>query len=87
MSALGTSATGVRGPERQGTVASHDDVARSGTVLLDDGVLLGYDRAAFDRGGIRGLRPGQRVRLRLRHDEHGTTAVEAITIITLPFLD
>ena len=62
------------------TARDHDERARSGTVLLDDGTLLAYDGAAFDAGGLRLLRPGQRVRV--RRDEDGT-----ITALTLPSLD
>ena len=57
----------------QATVRSFDPVTRSGTVLLDDGVELAYDRPAFDAGGVRLLRVGQRVRDRGRT----TTAASA----------
>jgi cold shock CspA family protein len=45
----------------QGTIATYDDSTRSGTLLLDDGTELAFDTAAFDRSGLRHLRPGQRV--------------------------
>lgn len=47
----------------QATVRSFDPGSRSGTVVLDDGIELPYDRDAFDAGGIRLLRVGQRVRI------------------------
>ena len=59
------------------TVRDHDLDARSGTVLRDDGTLMTYSAAAFDAGGLRLLRSGQRVRLHL--DADGT-----VTAITLP---
>ncbi len=65
----------------QATVRSYDPVTRSGSVLLDDGVELGYDADAFDAGGLRLTRVGQRVRVRL--DESGTR-VTFLTLATLP---
>lgn len=65
----------------QATVRSYDPVTRSGSVLLDDGVELGYDAEAFDAGGLRLTRVGQRVRVRL--DESGTR-VTFLTLATLP---
>ena len=59
------------------TVRDHDLGARSGSVLLDDGTLVTYTAGAFDAGGLRLLRSGQRVRLRL-------DAAGAVTAITLP---
>ena len=58
-------------------------VTRSGTVLLDDGVELRYDTAAFDAGDARLLRVGQRVRVEL-HDDSGVRRVTYLTIATLP---
>ena len=63
---------------------------RSGTVLLDDGVELPFDAAAFDAGGVRLLHVGQRVRLGVQPssaDVHDTEAAPRIvfpTIATLP---
>jgi len=45
----------------QGTIATFDLDTRSGTLLLDDGTELAFDAAAFERSGLRQLRPGQRV--------------------------
>jgi 2-phospho-L-lactate guanylyltransferase len=59
------------------TVRDHDLESRSGTVLLDDGTLLTYSVTAFDAGGLRLLRSGQRVRL--HRDADGT-----VTAVTLP---
>ncbi len=62
----------------QATVRSFDPGSRSGTVLLDDGVELPYDRDAFDPGGVRLLRVGQRVRI-----EVDGPRVTFLTIATL----
>jgi 2-phospho-L-lactate guanylyltransferase len=63
----------------QGTVASYDDATRSGTVFLDDGTRLRFDRRAMESTELRFLRPGQRVRL---ETEGG--AVTRVQILTLP---
>lgn len=67
----------------QATVRSFDAPTRSGTVLLDDGVELPYDAAAFDAGAIRLLRVGQRVRIETAAAGTGRT-VTYLTIATLP---
>jgi len=64
----------------QATVRSFDPRSRSGDVLLDDGRVLSFPAAAFDASGLRLLRLGQRVRLRL--DAFG--AITFVTIATLP---
>jgi 2-phospho-L-lactate guanylyltransferase len=64
----------------QGTVRSFDPETRGGTVLLDDGTELPYDAAAFDAGGLRLARVGQRVALRA--DALGR--ITALTLATLP---
>ncbi|MGI5168030.1 hypothetical protein ACQEU3_27150 [Spirillospora sp. CA-253888] len=63
----------------QATVRTYDAETRSGSVLLDDGTELPFDAAAFDAGGLRMLRWGQRVRLELRDGE-----VWVITLATFP---
>lgn len=67
----------------QATVRSFDPETRAGSVLLDDGVELPYDRDAFDAGGVRLLRVGQRVRIETRDGGDGRT-VSYLTIATLP---
>lgn len=62
----------------QATVRSFDPVTRTGSVLLDDGTELPYGAAAFDSGGIRLLRSGQRVRI-----EVDGARVTFLTIATL----
>jgi 2-phospho-L-lactate guanylyltransferase len=47
----------------EATVRTFSPGTRSGTVLLDDGTEFAFDAAAFDAGGFRLLRPGQRVRI------------------------
>jgi hypothetical protein len=59
----------------QATVRTYDTRTRSGSVLLDDGTELAFDAAAFEAGGLRLLRFGQRVNI--------ATAGERITAITL----
>jgi hypothetical protein len=49
----------------QGTVETFVPETRSGTVLLDDGTRLPFPAAAFDTSGLRLLRLGQRVKLRV----------------------
>lgn len=63
----------------QATVRAFDPRTRSGSVLFDDGRELAFGHTAFDASGLRLLRPGQRVRLRLAED--GT--VTFLTIATL----
>ena len=67
----------------QGTVRSFDPATRGGTVLLDDGTELPYDAAAFDAGGLRLARIGQRVALRADAQGH----ITALTLATLPLPD
>ena len=50
-------------------------------MLLDDGIELPYDAAAFDAGGLRLTRVGQRVRISV--DGSGTRVL-ALTLATLP---
>lgn len=64
----------------QATVRSYDARTRSGTVFLDDGTVRAFGAAAFDAGGLRLLRTGQRVRLAL----DGSGRVTVITLVTLP---
>lgn len=67
----------------QGTVRSFDPDTRGGTVLLDDGTELPYDASAFDAGGLRLARIGQRVALRADADGR----ITALTLATLPLPD
>ncbi|MDQ6651066.1 MAG: hypothetical protein M3Z02_13250 [Actinomycetota bacterium] len=52
----------------QGTVRSYSVETRAGSVLLDDGTEMEFDRSAFDASGLRRLRVGQRVKLELVGD-------------------
>ncbi|POX39836.1 hypothetical protein C3486_16505 [Streptomyces sp. Ru73] len=63
----------------QATAYTYDADSRTGSVLLDDGTPLPFDTAAFDAGGLRLLRPGQRVRI----DVTGDGENRRITLITL----
>jgi hypothetical protein len=63
----------------QATVSDFDPQARSGAVLLDDGVLLAFGPDALQGTRLRLLRRGQRVRVTVDDD-----AVTALQILTLP---
>ena len=63
----------------QATAYTYDPATRSGSVLLDDGTPLPFDAAAFDAGGLRLLRPGQRVRI----ETDGEGGRHRITLVTL----
>jgi 2-phospho-L-lactate guanylyltransferase len=43
------------------TAHTHEGATGAGSVLLDDGRVLRYGAPAFEAGGLRLLRPGQRV--------------------------
>lgn len=66
----------------QATAYTYDAGTRSGSVLLDDGTPLPFDAAAFDAGGLRLLRPGQRVRIEVQ----GAEDSPRITLVTLQTL-
>jgi cold shock CspA family protein len=63
----------------QGTVATFSPDSRSGTVLLDDGTRLSFDADAFAGSGLRMLRLGQRLKMRVTDGK-----VVALTHIALP---
>ncbi|MFD8910825.1 hypothetical protein [Streptomyces sp. NPDC059575] len=69
----------------QATAYTYDPETRSGQVLLDDGTPLPFDAAAFDAGGLRLLRPGQRVRIETATAEsaEGAPGERRITLVTL----
>lgn len=47
----------------QGSVHTFDLATGAGSVLLDDGTQVAFSPAAFEAGGLRLLRMGQRVSL------------------------
>ena len=63
----------------QATAYTYDPESRSGSVLLDDGSPLEFGSEAFAAGGLRLLRPGQRVRI----ETAGEGASRRITLVTL----
>lgn len=63
----------------QATAYTYDSETRSGSVLLDDGTPMDFDAPAFDAGGLRLLRPGQRVRIEVS----GEGASPRISLVTL----
>ncbi|MDX3408129.1 hypothetical protein ACN6K5_004873 [Streptomyces violaceoruber] len=69
----------------QATAYTYDSESRSGQVLLDDGTPVPFDAAAFDAGGLRLLRPGQRVRIETEETGAGgdSGAGRRITLVTL----
>ncbi|MEV7234473.1 hypothetical protein AB0N06_10965 [Streptomyces sp. NPDC051020] len=66
----------------QATSYTYDPETRTGSVLLDDGTPVEFDAPAFDAGGLRLLRPGQRVRIEVE----GEGAALRITLVTLQTL-
>ena len=63
----------------QATAFTYDAGTRTGSVLLDDGTPVPFDADAFDAGGLRLLRPGQRVRI----ETEGPKDRLRITLVTL----
>ncbi|WP_419998199.1 hypothetical protein [Streptomyces boninensis] len=63
----------------QATAYTYDAESRSGSVLLDDGTPLPFDAAAFNAGGLRLLRVGQRVRIEVS----GSGEDRRVTFVTL----
>ncbi|MFG2502693.1 hypothetical protein ACGFSB_31325 [Streptomyces sp. NPDC048441] len=63
----------------QATAYTYDPETRSGSVLLDDGTPVPFDPPAFDAGGLRLLRSGQRVRIEVEGEGEG----RRITLVTL----
>ncbi|MET7641669.1 hypothetical protein [Streptomyces sp. NPDC005438] len=63
----------------QATTYTYDADSRSGSVLLDDGTPLPFTASAFDAGGLRLLRPGQRVRIECE----GEGEERRVTLVTL----
>ncbi|MEO3749798.1 hypothetical protein [Streptomyces sp. B6B3] len=66
----------------QATAYTFDPATRSGSVLLDDGTPLDFGAEAFDAGGLRLLRPGQRVRIEMA-GEGGERRITHVTLQTL----
>ncbi|MER7950257.1 hypothetical protein ABTY59_22975 [Streptomyces sp. NPDC096079] len=65
----------------QATAFTYDPETHSGSVLLDDGTPVEFGAEAFEAGGLRLLRPGQRVRIEA---EPGTSGPGLrITLVTL----
>ncbi|MEW2527136.1 hypothetical protein [Streptomyces sp. NPDC047071] len=63
----------------QATAYTYDPDTRTGSVLLDDGTPVPFDAPAFDAGGLRLLRAGQRVRIEVT----GAGEARRITLVTL----
>ncbi|MER5786222.1 hypothetical protein ABT104_31580 [Streptomyces mobaraensis] len=72
----------------QATAYTYDPETRCGSVLLDDGTPVPFDAEAFDAGGLRLLRPGQRVRIELADADAadastGEPGRRRVTLVTL----
>ncbi|MCA1217937.1 hypothetical protein [Streptomyces sp. 8L] len=65
----------------QATAYTYVPETRSGSVLLDDGTPVEFGADAFDAGGLRMLRPGQRVRIET--EDRGEGEGPRITLVTL----
>lgn len=65
----------------QATVKAYDRETRGGSVLLDDGSELAFEAPAFDAGGLRMLRLGQRVNIAV---EGGSITVITLSTFPLP---
>jgi hypothetical protein len=62
----------------QATVSDYDPQARSGAVLLDDGVRLSFGPDALDGTQLRLLRRGQRVRVTV--DDNMVVTLQILTL-------
>jgi cold shock CspA family protein len=62
----------------QATVLDFDATTGAGSVVTDEGRVLSFGGEAFLAGGLRLLRPGQRVSVEVSDEE-----VTAVTIYTL----
>lgn len=67
----------------QATVSAYDASNRSGRVITDAGVDLGFDEAALAAGRLRLLRPGQRVWIQLA-DRDRVTRISIIGPESVP---
>ncbi|WP_171170166.1 hypothetical protein [Streptomyces sp. I05A-00742] len=73
----------------QATAYTYDPETRCGSVLLDDGTPVPFDAEAFDAGGLRLLRPGQRVRIEYAGGAEGAPGgpeERRVTLVTLQTL-
>jgi len=60
----------------QASVHRYDDESGSGSVLLDDGREIPFERNVLDASGLRHVRPGQRVSI-----EMSATALTRLWIV------
>lgn len=74
----------LRPGSRQATVSEFDPDTGAGAVLHDNGRREEFPGPAFQAGGLRLLRLGQRVRLDYRMDDDDGEQVCKVTLITLP---
>ncbi|MFD0308206.1 hypothetical protein [Streptomyces sp. NPDC127119] len=66
----------------QATAYTYDPETRTGQVLLDDGTPVPFDAPAFDKGGLRLLRPGQRVRIEVEGEGEDNRRITLVTLQT-----
>jgi len=67
----------------QATICRFDAETRSGSVLLDDGIELPFDAAAFEAGPMRLARFGQRVQITVT-GAGAARVVTSVTLVTFP---
>jgi cold shock CspA family protein len=65
----------------QGTIRDYDAVARTGSLLLDDGTEVGIDATSLEGAGIIDLRIGQRVRFDVV-EEGGRKIARTLRLVT-----
>jgi 2-phospho-L-lactate guanylyltransferase len=66
----------------QATVHRFDPATHDGALLTDDGLVLRFDADAFSASGLRHLRVGQRLTVRL--DEDGRVAALRLGTVGAP---
>ena len=68
---------------RQATVHSFDTNRGEGTVITDDGVVIGFGADAWRASQLLTLREGQRLRVRVIDDSDGPR-ITWLTLVTFP---
>ncbi|MEO8106449.1 MAG: hypothetical protein ABI720_03950 [Actinomycetes bacterium] len=69
----------------QATVHTFDELSASGSVITDQGLVIGFDAAAWSAGPLRTMRTGQRVRIAV-DSTASPTVISALTLATFPQL-
>jgi cold shock CspA family protein len=69
-------------PLTQATVHTFDAAVGAGSVITDEGLVIPFASAAWEKGPLRTMRPGQRVRVVI--EAESKPVVVAITLATFP---